>query len=166
MTLYWNVWQFDMVLRVIVDLSFSWRFQFTFLSVLEKWFFLFLLHCHISVYISQNITGYRYGWSNFSLYLSASFKLFSKSSKCFFCLKPIYQCIGVDMQFEVFLLLRLMCQFYVLFNRFAPTLTFLYPRKHSKRVMFSDVFRIYRNITMGTNGLKLSHDCVCLVDIW
>ena len=84
MTLYWNVWQFDMVLRVTADLSFSWRFQFTFLSVLEKWFFLFLLHCHISVYISQNITGYRYGWSNFSLYLSASFKLFSKSSKCFF----------------------------------------------------------------------------------
>ena len=84
----------------------------------------------------------------------------------FFCLKPIYQSIGVDMQFEVFLLLRLMCQFYVLFNRFAPTLTFLYPRKHSKRVMFSDVFRIYRNITMGTNGLKLSHDCVYLVDVW
>ena len=37
---------------------------------------------------------------------------------------------------------------------YSPNVTFLYPLKTSKKPGFSDVFRGYRNVTLGEYGLK------------
>ena len=42
------------------------------------------------------------------------------------------------------------------FNPYSPNVTFLYPLKTSENWRFSDVFRGYRNITLGEYGLECS----------
>ena len=37
---------------------------------------------------------------------------------------------------------------------YSPNVTFLYPLKTSKKPGFSDVFRGYRNVTLGEYGLR------------
>ena len=39
------------------------------------------------------------------------------------------------------------------FNPYFPNVTFLYPLKTSENPRFSDVFRGYRNVTLGEYGL-------------
>ena len=43
--------------------------------------------------------------------------------------------------------------FPTLFNPYSPSVTFLYPLKTSENLRFSDVFRGYRNVTLGEYGL-------------
>ena len=38
-------------------------------------------------------------------------------------------------------------------NPYPPNVTFLYPLKTSENLRFSDVFRGYRNVTLGEHGL-------------
>ena len=40
------------------------------------------------------------------------------------------------------------------FNPYSPNVTFLYPLKMSENRRFSDVFRVYRNVTLGEYGLS------------
>ena len=40
-------------------------------------------------------------------------------------------------------------------NPYSPNVTFLYPLKTSKNFRFSDIFRGYRNVTLGEYGLKM-----------
>ena len=42
----------------------------------------------------------------------------------------------------------------VSFNPYSPNVTFLYPLKTSEN-LFSDIFRGYRNVTLGEYGLSL-----------
>ena len=37
------------------------------------------------------------------------------------------------------------------FNPYSPSVTFLYPLKTPENLRFSDVFRGYRNVTLGEN---------------
>ena len=39
------------------------------------------------------------------------------------------------------------------FNPYPPNVTFLHPLKTSENLRFSDVFRGYRNVTLGEYGL-------------
>ena len=39
-------------------------------------------------------------------------------------------------------------------NTYSPNVTFLYPLKTSENIRFSDVFRGYRNVTLGEYGLR------------
>ena len=40
-----------------------------------------------------------------------------------------------------------------LINPYSPSVTFRYPQKTSENLRFSDVFRGYRNVTLGEYGL-------------
>ena len=42
-------------------------------------------------------------------------------------------------------------------NPYSPNVTFLYPLKTLENLRFSDVFRGYRNVTLGEYGLKLAN---------
>ena len=41
-----------------------------------------------------------------------------------------------------------------LINPYSPNVTFLHPLKKSENLRFSDVFRRYRNVTLGEYGLR------------
>ena len=41
-----------------------------------------------------------------------------------------------------------------LLNPYSPNATFLYPLKTSENLRFSEVFRGYRNVTLGEYGLN------------
>ena len=43
-------------------------------------------------------------------------------------------------------------------NPYSPNVTFLYPRKTPENLWFSDVFRVYRNVTLGEYGLMSISD--------
>ena len=50
---------------------------------------------------------------------------------------------------------RSRCQIFLNpFNPYSPNVTFLYPLKNSENRRFSDVFRGYKNVTLGEYGLK------------
>ena len=40
------------------------------------------------------------------------------------------------------------------FNSYSPNVAFLYPLETSENLQFSDVFRGYRNVTLGEYGLN------------
>ena len=42
---------------------------------------------------------------------------------------------------------------YGILNPYSPNVTFLYPLKTSENRRFSDIFRVYRNATLGEYGL-------------
>ena len=47
--------------------------------------------------------------------------------------------------------------FLAFLNPYFPNVTFLYPLKTSKNRRFSDVFKGYRNVTLGEYGLNSSN---------